>query len=95
MTGVGEAPMGLASGTSQGVEYDLCYQNNAGGALVNFTGGNFSIGQFTTNRFAWTAAGSVVPGAGTWKVGFCVLNNGGAIAISNNDFVNGWVQITN
>jgi hypothetical protein len=87
--------MGLASGGPQAVQYDLCYQPNAGGTLVNFTGAGYSIGQFTTNRFAWTAAGSVVPGAGTWKVGFCVFNNGGAIAISNNDFVNGWVLITN
>ncbi len=95
MTGVGEAPLGLASGGPQVAQYGLCYQPAAGGSLANFTAGGYSIGQFTTNRFSWTAAASVAPGAGTWNVGFCVLNNGGAIAISNNDYVNGWVQITN
>ena len=63
--------------------------------MSNFAGNAFSIGQFTTIRSSWTAAASVVPGAGAWNVGFCVRNLGGAIAISNNDYVNGWVQITN
>ena len=95
MTGAAEAPMGLASGGPQTARYGLCYQPSAGGIMTNFAGGAYSVGQFTTNRSAWTAAGSVVPGAGTWIVGFCVLNNGGALAIDNNDYVNGWVQITN
>ncbi len=95
LTGVGEAPIALGSGGPQTFEYDLCYQPNGGGALVNFTGGNFSIGQITSNRFSWTATGSVTPGAGTWNVGFCVINDGGSAAISNNDYVNGWVQVHN
>jgi len=95
MTGVGEAPLGLASGGPQDAQYGLCYQPAAGGSLANFSGSFYSIGQFTTNRFSWTAAASVIPGAGTWNVGFCVLNNGGAIAISNNDYANGWVLTTN
>ena len=94
MTGVGEAPLGLASGGPQTAQYGLCYQPNAGGGMSNFAGNAFSIGQFTTIRSSWTAAASVVPGAGTWNVGFCVLNNG-PIAISNTDYVNGWVQISN
>ncbi|MGD0166086.1 MAG: hypothetical protein ABSC51_02195 [Gaiellaceae bacterium] len=42
----------------------------------------------------FAAAASVVPGAGTWNVGFCVLNEEGA-AINNTGSVNGWVQVTN
>jgi hypothetical protein len=44
----------------------------------------------------YTASYSTVPGAGTFKVGMCVRNNqANATAIDNNDWVNGWVQITN
>jgi hypothetical protein len=95
LTGVAEAPMALASGTTQFARYDLCYQPAAGGTIVNFTGDGYSFGEFTTNRLAWTAAASILPGAGTWNVGFCVQNSDGPIAISNNDFVNGWVQVHN
>jgi hypothetical protein len=33
-------------------------------------------------------------GAGTWNLGYCVKNYG-PNAISNNDFVNGWIMVTN
>lgn len=95
ITGAAQAPLGLASGGPQTFEYDICYQPSGGGSLTNFSGGAFSIGQITTTRSSWPAMGSKSPGAGTWKVGYCVLNNGGAIAISNNDFVNGWVLVHN
>lgn len=95
LTGASEAPIGLPSGSAaQTANVDLCYQPNAGGALINFSGGNYSIHRFVGERRAYTAVGTVVPGAGTWKVGMCVQNNGPA-QISDNDFVNGYVQVTN
>jgi hypothetical protein len=95
LTGAAEAPMGLGAGSAaQTANVDLCYQPNAGGALLNFSGSNYSIHRFVAERRAYTAVGSVVPGAGTWKVGMCVLN-GGAAQISDNDYVNGYVQVTN
>lgn len=42
---------------------------------------------------AFAKAGSVVPGAGTWKVGFCVQSFS-ASPINDNDRVNGFVQVT-
>jgi hypothetical protein len=95
LTGAAEAPIALATASpQQNARYGLCYQPSGGGALTNFVGFNFSIGQFTTLRTSWAAAASTVPGAGTWNVGFCVLNEG-ANQISNNDYMNGWVQVTN
>ena len=94
LTGVGEAPLGLAAGT-QTARVDLCFQNNAvPGILTNFSGGSYSLHQFAAVRAAYPAVGSVVPGAGTWRVGTCVFNSG-VNALSNNDYGNGWVQVTN
>jgi hypothetical protein len=39
-------------------------------------------------------ASSVQPGVGTFNVGLCAENSS-ATAINNNDFVEGYVQVTN
>jgi hypothetical protein len=98
LTGAAEAPLGLAAGSMpQNADVGLCYQSTvAGSPIVNFVGGGFSIHAFTTQRMSYSAAGSVVINtAGTYNVGFCVRNWYGTAAISNNDYVNGWVQVTN
>jgi hypothetical protein len=95
LTGAAEAPMGLAAGSAAGQAYiDLCYQSSAGGALINFSGGFFSIHRMVAERRAYTAVGTVVPGAGTWNVGLCVRNLA-AGSINDNDYTNGYVQVTN
>jgi hypothetical protein len=91
LTGTAEVPIGAAASTT--VHIDLCYQPNGGGALVNFSGGAYSIHQVTTTRAEFSAVGSVVPGAGNWNVGMCTRQN--TSQINNNDYVNGWVQVTN
>jgi hypothetical protein len=88
--GSAEAPIGLGSGSSQLFDYGLCYQG--AGAVTNFVGSAYSTGQISTQRESWTAAASVVPGAGTYQVGFCVRNTG-STAIGNNDYANGWVMV--
>jgi len=93
LTGTASAPLGLANG-AQTADLGLCYQNNGGGGITNFVGAAYSIHQFAAVRANYSAVGSVVPGAATWRVGMCVRNAGPAV-ISNNDFVNGWVQVTN
>jgi hypothetical protein len=96
LVGAAEAPLGLSAGADQSFEYGLCYQDstNIAAPINNFVGGGFSIGVVTTQRQTYAATATVVPGAGSWKVGFCVHNNN-AGTISNNDFVNGWVMVTN
>ena len=94
----GSAVAMLASTASTGGEpfvYGLCYQPNTGGTIVNFMGPNYLIGYAWPDRRSFAAAASVVPGAGTWNVGFCVLNTGNPNAIDSNGYVNGWVQVTN
>ena len=96
LTGAAGAPLGSTASTGgQTIDYDLCYQPSGGGPVTNFVSGNYSIGVVFPERRTFIAAASVVPGAGTWKVGFCVLDSGGPNAVNNNDFVSGWVQVTN
>lgn len=97
LTGAATAQMGMNAGSPmQSGDVDLCYQANGGGTLSNFSGfSNFMTTQFFGGeRRGYAATASVVPGAGSWNVGFCVRNRGTS-AISNNDFVNGWVMVTN
>jgi hypothetical protein len=91
LTGAAEAP--IASTANGSFHFGLCYQSSTGGTINNFVGDAYSIGTITTTRLGWAASATVVPGAGTWRVGFCVRYN--SVAITNNDYVNGWVQVTN
>jgi len=93
LTGVAVTSLGAAANIAF-VRVDLCYQPNAGGAITNFSGGNYVEHSFTTARLPYTAAGTVVPGANTWKVGLCVFNNN-ATQINVTNWMNGWVQVTN
>ena len=95
LTGAAEAPMGLTAGaTAQTANVDLCYRPSGGGTLTNFSGGFYSIHRFVAERRAYVGTGTVIPGAGTWTVGLCVYNYGAA-TISDNDYTNGYVQVTN
>ncbi|MEY2516030.1 MAG: hypothetical protein QOJ89_3388 [bacterium] len=80
------------TGSSSTIKLDVCYQPSSGGAISPFSGGGFAFVAVTSTRVAQSAAGSVVPGAGTWKVGACTQTT---VALDNNDFVNGYVQVTN
>ena len=94
LTGASQAPLGLISGGPAKIQYGLCYQPSGGGTIVNFVGGNYSYGEVLTSTQSFAGTATVVPGAGTWKVGFCVYNSSTS-ALDDNDFVNGWVQVTN
>ena len=94
LVGTAAAPLAIFGGVPQDFRFGLCYQSTTGGNPINFFGVSESQGQITTVRQSWTAVGTVVPGAGTWRVGFCVLNSG-SNPINNNDDVNGWVMVTN
>ena len=85
-------PIASNSGTVS-ANLDLCYQTSAGGPLVNFVGGGYSVVEIDTNRTPMAVVASVVPGPGEWKVGACIKTT--ATTITDNDFVNGWVQVVN
>ena len=88
------ASLATAAGTGVG-DAGICYQLNGAGALTNFVGGNYTTVGWTTTRIP-TAAAATVTGlaAGNYTVGMCVRNTG-ATALANNDWVNGWVMLTN
>lgn len=94
ITGAAEAPLATAAGIASGYA-GLCHQLNGAGALTNFVGFNYSIVEWDTTRSP-TAASATVAGlaAGNYTVGFCVQNTG-AVVLSDNDYVNGWVTVTN
>ena len=96
LTGAAEAPLGSTASTGgQNIYYGLCYQSSTQtGALYNFAGPDYSIGTVYPDRRTFAAAASVVPGAGTWNVGFCV-SNPNTNPINDNDYANGWVLVTN
>jgi hypothetical protein len=98
VTGSAAAPLAhtLVNNAVRQFRFGLCFQSADGGALTNFAGDNYSVGELTNARTSWTAAASRVPGAGTWHVGFCVASAVNlAVTYNDNDFVNGWVMVTN
>ena len=92
LTGAASAVLAVSSGTAQ-IDAGLCYQLGTG-PLANFAGtGTYLTLTVTTTEFPVAAAASVVPGvAGTYQVGYCIRNS---TTINSNDYVNGWVQVTN
>lgn len=97
ITGSAQAPLGTSNGGSASFGYDLCYRAaGSPDALTNFTGSVYSIGEVSASsgRLSFAAAASVIPGTGTWEVGYCILNSG-ASDLNNNSNVNGWIVVTN
>jgi hypothetical protein len=92
LTGSAMVPVGV-TGAPQTIRLDLCYQQNAAGATVSpFSGGSYALVTVTPTRTAQAVAGTVVPGAGSWHVGACALT---AVLLDSNDYVNGYIQVTN
>jgi len=97
MTGVGTAALGLTADVEMTVTVALCVQPVGGGALQTFDNAwPPAINTARVNGVAghFSAAGSFVPGAGTWNVGYCVYNPN-AIPVDQNGLVNGWIQVSN
>jgi hypothetical protein len=104
LTGAAEAPLYSGDSTAASFYYALCYQSHGGGGLLTSFAPTGSLGYafplYPTNPATlpgptvFTATASVVPGAGTWNVGFCVYNMFSQ-KIESNSVVNGWVQVTN
>lgn len=95
ITAVANAPLGLSTGGPAIIQSDICYQQIAGGTITGFSGANYSLVNITTNRFSYGCATTItgLP-PGTYRVGFGVQNISSFI-LNNNDYVNGWVMVTN
>ena len=90
------APLALAAGSPvTNVQLGLGYKLGAAGAVTNFVAGAYSLVQLSTLRSGQAVAGYVTGlTPGTYTVGVVIFNNT-ANAVSNNDFVNGWVTVAN
>jgi hypothetical protein len=101
LTAAAMVPIGQASANNEDKEValDICRQPAAGGTVTGFAGNSFSVIDLSPARAAYAAAGTVVPGAGEWKVGVCLRapgdSNDPSVTVNLNDFVNGYVQVTN
>ncbi len=86
--------LGYAAGTPTGyADLGMCYRLASGGTTLNFYGGNFTQYGFTGSRQAYSASATLVLTPGVFLVGMCVRNTS-ASPISNNNYVNGYAQVT-
>ncbi len=94
VVGTASAALGFAPGSANGfADLGMCYRLASGGNVLNFYGGSFTIHGFSAARLPYTATGAVVLAAGSYLVGLCVRNSSSS-TISNNNFVNGYAQVT-
>jgi len=94
LTAAGTAVLAATADNFTRAEVGLCFQNNANPGVLTPFAVTASIPEFLWFRLPYSAASSVVPGAGTWRVGFCVRNTG-VSSLNDNQVANGWVQVTN
>jgi len=93
ITAAAQAPLASLGGTAT-FRAGICYQVGAG-ALANFVGGFYSIMQADDVRSGTPASASITGLApNTYNVGYCVMNTG-TLPLNSNDYVNGWVILTN
>lgn len=97
VTGSAVAVLGTSAQSPQvanPVSFSLCIQIGGVGAIDSFYSGNFTDAQVSV-RLSYAAAASTVPGAGTHKIGYCVKNKSTNVALTANEYVNGWVMVSN
>ena len=92
VVGVASAPLALGAGGPTTFYSGMCYQLSAGGTITNFVGGAYSINVATAQRQSFTASAGVTLAPGTYLIGMGIRNVG-AIALSMNDYVNGYIMI--
>lgn len=93
LTGAAVASIGAAAADFVG--FAVCYRIQAGGTVTPFSGNSWVASELQTTATAVPAAGSVTPAANTYLVGACAIGAFNPVTINNNDYVNGWVQVTN
>ncbi len=94
VTATASFPLATRTGTPQFIKYGVCFQLNGDPSpITNFAGPQYSVAKVTTVRSNFSASYSALLSPGTYKIGACVHNDG-PIVIDDNDYVNGWLMIT-
>ena len=92
--GSATASLGYAAGSNDGAAaVDMCYRLASGGIVLNFVAGNFIHHAFSASRLSYLATATALLSPGSYLVGLCVRNSS-SHAISNNNYVNGFAQVT-
>ncbi len=96
LLGAATAALGLEPGSpNQTMDVGLCW-HEVGSifAPVNFVAGAYISMLAKQEQRSYSAtATTVIPTPGVFQVGMCVRNNGGVSALTQNDYVNGWVMV--
>jgi hypothetical protein len=93
LVGTAEVPLGDPTATT--ITYDLCYRPSGGGTLTPFSSSSSSA-TLTVSDVVYTATSSVVPGAGAWDVGFCLVQaTNDSRDAERTSYVNGSVMVVN
>ncbi len=94
ITTTASAALGFATGSSPDfADLGMCYRLSSGGIVLNFYGGSFTQHGFAGARQPYTATGTIALTPGSYLVGLCVRNRSSK-PINNNNFVNGYAQVT-
>jgi hypothetical protein len=90
-----EASLGVATTATTGA-ITICKSPATGtpslSPLDPVAGTAVSVVNFTTNKLTYAANGTGTPGAGTWKIGECVEDNG---TLDNTDWALGYAFVVN
>lgn len=93
LTGAAAVGLGKSAPGSIIMALGLCYKGPAQTDPVNFVGLNYvaiTIDGATSKRM-YSASASTVPGVATFTVGVCAQ---GTLTLDSNDYVNGWVIVS-
>lgn len=90
MTGSASAVLGKTSTTLTNIDYGLC--SKLGSADPDIFTVSYLSAQVGDPQLIYSVSSSVVRAAGTYTVGACLRT---ATALDNNDYVNGYIQVTN
>lgn len=93
IVGFGSAVFGTTSGTVR-IAISLCYAAKGSSNLIAFSGNNHLTADVDSVRHTFSVSASGTLPAGSYSVGYCVINRGTQI-INNNDYVNGWLMVIN
>ena len=97
VAGVATAALGKTAVGTQSIRIDLCSQDSTTAITPLFNTSNFLIVELDNGpRRAVTVSNyRAAIAAETYRFGFCVASNSTPVTLDRNDWVNGWVTITN
>jgi hypothetical protein len=96
LTGAALAELSTLSGNPLKAFIGLCYHSDLTGSPTNFVSlDGQTLISVAGPALLYPATASVVPGAGTWDVGFCFRGFDRGTDKTYASVVNGWVQVTN